>query len=170
MLCPGEGTTATLLMRCLHPEVTHLEQRRFDEIMPALVAGEADAGVCIHEGRFTFQDHGLALREDLGQSWESWTHQPVPLGGLICRHDVPPASRLKLQAALRESLALSRAEPERSLPTMRAHAQELSDEVIWRHVELYVNDHTMDLGQVGRDCLRELSRRSGSLQELQVFP
>lgn len=169
VLCPGLDTTATLLMRCLHPAATHLIQRRFDEIMPALRAGEAEAGVCIHEGRFTYAEQGLVLREDLGRSWEEWTGHPVPLGGLLCRRDVPSDVRTQLTQVLRRSLEVSRAEPEASLPTMRRYAQELSDEVIWRHVELYVNDHTADLGAVGRGCLEELARRAGGPGELTVF-
>jgi 1,4-dihydroxy-6-naphthoate synthase len=145
VLCPGRTTTATLLMRCLHPEVTRLQQCRFDEIMPMLEAGDADAGVCIHEGRFTYQDRGLVLREDLGRSWEEWTGHPVPLGGLLCRRDLPDDERNRLTEALGRSLEISRAAPEASLPTMRRYAQELSDDVIWRHVELYVNDHTANL-------------------------
>jgi 1,4-dihydroxy-6-naphthoate synthase len=169
VLCPGEATTATLLMRCLHAELTHIEHRRFDEIMPALVAGEADAGVCIHEGRFTYRDHDLLLLEDLGDRWENETGQPVPLGGLLCRLDVPLEVVGRLQDVLRDSLAQARAEPEACLPTMRRYAQELSDEVIWRHVELYVNDQTSDLGITGRRCLDELARRAGAYGPLVVF-
>ena len=127
-----------------------------------VLAGDADAGVCIHEGRFTYQDQGLVLREDLGHSWEVWTGHPVPLGGLLCRLDLPEAVRARLIAALRRSLEISRADPEASLPTMQEHAQELSDEVIWRHVELYVNDHTRDLGSVGRGCLDDDACRTRS--------
>jgi 1,4-dihydroxy-6-naphthoate synthase len=169
VLCPGPGTTATLLMRCLHPEATQLVQCRFDEIMPALRAGRAEAGVCIHEGRFTYQAQGLVLREDLGRSWERWTGHPVPLGGLLCRRDLPVDTRRRLTDALRRSLEISRADPAASLPTMRRHAQELSDEVIWQHVELYVNDHTSDLGVVGQACLEELARRAGSPGGLVAF-
>lgn len=169
VLCPGLGTTATLLMRCLHPEATQLVQCRFDEIMPALRDGQAEAGVCIHEGRFTYQDQGLVLREDLGRSWEQWTGHPVPLGGLLCRRDLPADTRRRLTDTLRRSLEISRADPEASLPTMRRHAQELSDEVIWRHVELYVNDHTANLGTTGQGCLEELARRAGRPGELIAF-
>ena len=162
VLCPGEGTTATLLMRCLHPDQRGLEQVRFDAIMPALARGEADAGVCIHEGRFTWAEQGLALREDLGARWERETGHPVPLGGLLHRLDLPGPELAALCRALRASLAAARAAPERCLETMRRHAQELADDVIWQHVELYVNDHTTELGEVGRACLAELARRSGA--------
>ncbi len=162
VLCPGRGTTAALLMRCLHPEVERVEHVRFDRIMPALAAGEADAGVCIHEGRFTYADLGLVLREDLGARWEEWTGHPVPLGGLLARRDLDADVRDRLCDALRRSLAASRADPPSALPVMRRHAQELSDPVIWQHVELYVNARTVDLGEAGRACLDELARRAGA--------
>jgi len=162
VLCPGADTTATLLLRCLRPELTRVEHCRFDAIIPALQAGDADAGVCIHEARFTWQGRGLTLCEDLGASWERTTGQPVPLGGLLCRRDLPPEVRRRLVAALSQSLATARAAPQACLPTMRRHAQELSDEVLWQHVELYVNEHTRDLGARGRASLDELARRSGA--------
>ncbi|MCB9897629.1 MAG: 1,4-dihydroxy-6-naphthoate synthase [Planctomycetes bacterium] len=162
VLCPGEGTTATLLLRCLHPELEHIEQVRFDAIMPALSRGEADAGVCIHEGRFTYEAAGLPLLEDLGATWERVTGSPVPLGGLLARRDLPDDVLGALVDVLSRSLAAARAEPERALPVMRRHAQELDDEVLWRHVELYVNEHTTDLGTLGAHCLDELARRSGA--------
>ncbi len=173
VLCPGAGTTATLLLACLHPEWTNVEHVRFDEIMPALQRGEADAGVCIHEGRFTYRDAGLVLLEDLGASWERRTGAPVPLGGLLAglhlsrgqQGDVVP----RLVAALQDSLALARADPPATLPTMRAWAQELDDDVIWQHVELYVNDQTTELGELGERCLAELARQAGAPGGLRIL-
>jgi 1,4-dihydroxy-6-naphthoate synthase len=172
ILCPGAGTTATLLLRCLRPELVAQvppRQVRFDEIMPALVAGEADAGVCIHEGRFTYAAAGLSLLEDLGARWEQETGTPVPLGGLLARLDLGADVHRRLNQALSSSLACARRDPDAALKTMRAHAQELDDEVIWQHVELYVNEHTTDLGDLGRRCLAELGRRSGAGGELALL-
>ena len=184
VLCPGDGTTATLLLRCLHPEFfaqagtgvrgggpaqpaeggSVVRQVRFDAIMPALARGEADAGVAIHEGRFTYAAHGLSLLEDLGASWERLTGGPVPLGGLLARRDLAgdfgADVHARLCAVLRDSLALARARPAEALVTMRRHAQELDDGVLWQHVELYVNAHTADLGEVGARALAELARRA----------
>ena len=161
ILCPGEGTTATLLLRCLHPDWMRLEQRRFDAIMPALQRGEARAGVAIHEGRFTYEAAGLALVEDLGASWERDTGLPVPLGGLLARRSLGQAVHRALHELLARSLAAARVAPASALACMRAHAQELDDEVLWQHVELYVNDHTAELGETGRRCLEELALRAG---------
>ncbi|MHC4844542.1 MAG: 1,4-dihydroxy-6-naphthoate synthase [Planctomycetota bacterium] len=161
VLAPGADTPAALLLRCLHPEWADVRHVRFDRIMPMLRAGEADAGVCIHEGRFTYHDEGLDLIEDLGASWEAQTGAPVPLGGLLARLDLGADLHARLIAALRDSLALARSEPDAALRTMRRHAQEMDDDVIRQHVELYVNDHTVELGDLGRSCLAELARRAG---------
>ena len=167
VLGPGEGTTATLLLRALHPEyfaAGSVRQVRFDRIMPALQRGEADAGVAIHEGRFTYGRFGLELREDLGSSWERLTGGPVPLGGLLARIDLGSGVHASLTGALRASLAFARAQPEAALPTMRRHAQELDDDVLWEHVRLYVNERTADLGAAGRAALGELARRAGAAE------
>jgi len=172
VLAPGAGTTATLLLAALHPELCVegvLRQVRFDEIMPALAAGRADAGVAIHEGRFTFARHGLTLLEDLGASWERLTGAPVPLGGLLARRDLGAATHAALTRTLADSLALARRDPQATLPTMRRHAQEFDDAVLWQHVELYVNDSTAELGAAGRAALEELARRSGSATRLFVL-
>jgi len=169
LLAPGPDTTATLLLRCLHPEWTDVRHLRFDKIMPTLRAGGADAGVCIHEGRFTYEAEGLELLEDLGASWEAETGAPVPLGGLLARLDLGEDLHARLIAALRDSLSLARSQPDAALVTMRRHAQELDDDVIRRHVALYVNDHTTDLGELGRSCLMELARRAGVMKPPKIL-
>lgn len=172
VLAPGAGTTATLLLRALHPELCApeiLHQVPFHEILPALARGAADAGVAIHEGRFTFAQHGLTLREDLGASWERLTGHPVPLGGLLARRDLGAPVHAALARALADSLAFARRAPQAALPTMRRHAQEFEDDVLWRHVELYVNERTADLGEPGRAALDELARRTGSAAHLLIL-
>ncbi len=158
VLCPGAWTTATLLFRCLHPGAGRIEQRLFSEIMPALKRGEADLGVVIHEGRFVYQSEGLLLVEDLGASWERATGGPVPLGGMLARLDLPEGVHAALCAALRDSIAYGYAHPEETFQTMQRYAQELDPKVIWAHVDLYVNEHTVDLGETGERALATLNR------------
>lgn len=160
VLAPGEHTTATLLWRVLHPDCGELRQVVFSEIMPALARGAADLGVCIHEGRFTYQQHGLELVEDLGASWERRTGCALPLGGLLARRTLAPASIARAVRAIGASLDFARAHPERALTSMRRHAQEHSDEVLWQHVELYVTDETRALSADGRRALAELERHA----------
>jgi len=160
VLCPGEWTTATLLWRIFHPEPVRLEQRVFSEIMPALARGEADRGVCIHEGRFTWADQGLHLVEDLGTTWEDATGTALPLGGIVARLGLSPAVLSRVADAVRDSIRWGLEHREACLPTMRAHAQEQADDVLWRHMELYVNERTLDLGSEGRRALSLLQERA----------
>ena len=160
VLAPGEHTTATLLWRIFHPGEGPLEQVVFSEIMPALERGDARLGVCIHEGRFTYHAHGLELAEDLGQRWEETTRLPLPLGGIVARRRLGDDVIAALTDAVRESLAYARAHPDEALLTMRQHAQEDSDDVLWKHVELYVTNETASLSTQGRAALEELARRA----------
>ncbi len=160
VLCPGAHTTASLLFNAFHPGLGQVEQVVFSEIMPALERGEADLGVCIHEGRFTWAERGLGCVEDLGSRWEAKTGAPLPLGGLVARRALGPALLRRIQAAVRASLDYARADPERALPCMRRYAQELADPVIQAHVELYVNDWTTDLGPEGKAALDALWRHA----------
>ena len=156
VLVPGEHTSANLLYGLFHRGEGRIEQALFSSILPALAAGEAEFGVCIHEGRFTYAGMGLALVEDLGARWEERERLPLPLGGIALRAGPVPG----LGEALVRSIDYARAHRDEALVTMRRHAQEDSDEVLWKHVELYVNDWTRDLGPVGARAvarLRELA-------------
>lgn len=177
VLCPGAATTAHLLYRLFHPGQGRIEQVPFHAIIPALETGRADFGVCIHEARFTWRSHGLRLLEDLGLTWEERTRSPLPLGGILARRELGPAVLTALDSAIKGSLAYAHAHREEVLGTMRRHAQELDDDVLWAHVALYVNDWTRELGATGSRALRELSRaaRDHGLigldrPELAVFP
>jgi len=168
VLCPGRWTTATLLWQIFHSEDGEPTQVPFHEIIPALESGAADLGVCIHEARFTYAEHGLELVEDLGTTWERETKSPLPLGGLFVRRSQEEEINHRLVGLVRDSLAWARERPEAALVSMRAHAQELNDEVLHEHVKLYVNEYTTDLGDVGRDSLRvlqESARAAGLLED-----
>jgi 1,4-dihydroxy-6-naphthoate synthase len=167
-LCPGQETTANLLFQLFYPSTSRIQQTVFSDIMPRLAAGQADFGVCIHEGRFTWQQSGLHLVEDLGQRWETETGCPLPLGGIVARRDLGADLLRRIQATIFDSLSLSLLQPELPLPTMRRHAQEFDDRVLQQHVELYVNQWTLNLGGDGSLALREMHQRalrSGLLPE-----
>ena len=174
-LCPGRHTTAALLFALFHPGSTRVEQAVFSEIMPRLQAGSADFGVCIHEGRFTWQQQGLTLVEDLGLRWEAETGVPLPLGGIVASQSLPADTIARVQRVIADSLRFALANRAAPLPTMRDHAQELDDPVLMQHVDLYVNDQTLDLGPLGQRALDELSVRAaavglGSGGRLEIFP
>ncbi len=160
VLAPGEHTTAALLWNLFHAGDVEPRHVVFSEIMPALQRGDADLGVCIHEGRFTWREQGLELVEDLGATWERATGLPLPLGGLVARTDLPADVGRRAHAVLADSLRAARRDPDASLPAMRAHAQEFDDDVLRRHVELYVTADTEHLGEDARRALTELSARA----------
>lgn len=162
-LCPGRHTTAALLFELFYAGTTEVQHAVFSEIMPRLVNHGADFGVCIHEGRFTWQDQGLGLVEDLGTRWETETKCPLPLGGLVGRRTIDVDVLRTVQSVVRESLEYALAAPRSALPTMRQYAQEFDDKVLMKHVELYVNQWTVDLGATGSDALRMLNQRAQSV-------
>lgn len=162
VLCPGEHTTATLLYKMFFPNCGTIRHVVFSEIMPALAAGEADFGVCIHEGRFTYQQQGLSLVADLGTRWEQATATPLPLGGIVARKSLGEKTLCKVQCVVRDSLEYGLSNRQETLETMRCYAQELDDEVIFAHVDLYVNAWTLELGPTGGKALQELARRAAS--------
>ena len=160
VLCPGKYTTAAMLYQLFYPGTAEMRHVVFSDIMPLLQRGHADFGVCIHEGRFTWQNEGLGLVEDLGKRWETETLQPLPLGGLLGRKDLGSEVLRNVQTVIHASLQYALANPDQALPTMRQYAQEFDDDVLRQHVELYVNDWTIELGEIGASALRELSNRA----------
>ncbi len=159
-LCPGSETTATLLFRLFYPETTRIEQVVFSEIMPRLQTQQADFGVCIHEGRFTWRQQGLHLVEDLGTRWEKETNSPLPLGGIVASKSLPQDLIADVQLVVYDSLKFALENRDDALKTMRAFAQEFDDLVLMQHVDLYVNQWTQELGSVGQRALDELHRRA----------
>ena len=162
-LCPGRHTTAALLFALFHPNTTRVEHVVFSEIMPRLEAGKADFGVCIHEGRFTWQQRGLGLVEDLGTRWDQETGCPLPLGGIVASSRLPVETIATVQQVIHDSLQFALADRQAALPTMRRYAQEFDDHVLMQHVDLYVNQWTLDLGVEGARALDELSARAASI-------
>ncbi len=162
-LCPGRHTTAALLFALFHPRSTRIEHVVFSEIMPRLQSGTADFGVCIHEGRFTWQQQGLSLVEDLGTRWEQETASPLPLGGIVASRRLDRETIRAVQEVIRDSLLFALADRDAPLPSMRAFAQEQDDSVLMQHVDLYVNAWTVDLGADGRRALDELALRAAAV-------
>ena len=168
VLCPGRTTTATLLYHCLYPHQGTLTQAVFTDIGPALLRGDADLGVLIHEGRLTYRRDGLRLVEDLGASFEDLARAPVPLGGVVARLDLPDGTADTVTAVLRDSIAYATQHRDEVLVTIRRYAQELSEDVIWPYVALYVTEHTVDLGEEGAralEVLEQTGREAAALPE-----
>lgn len=156
---PGRDTTAFRLLRLAAPhlgEQGQVVEVRYDRILSAVVNGEVDAGLIIHESRFTYADHGLVKIVDLGDWWEADTGLPVPLAGICARADLDADTVLAAERAIRASVEHAFAHPSESREWIRAHAQEMSDEVCDAHIALYVNEHSIDLGDEGMRAVHRL--------------
>lgn len=156
---PGGLTTANLLLKLSQPKDIRPLELRYDRIMPAVASGEADAGLIIHESRFTYPRYGLVKHLDLGEWWEGQTGLPLPLGGIMAKRALGADTLGKLQEALRESLRYAYAHRAEAQPYISAHAQEIDESVMQQHIDLYVNDYSFEVGEVGERAVLELLRR-----------
>jgi 1,4-dihydroxy-6-naphthoate synthase len=157
---PGRETTAFALLRLAVPAPGEVVELRYDRILDAVVAGEVDAGLIIHESRFTHRAHGLVSVADLGEWWEGETGLPVPLAGIFARNDLPQELVDEAEAAVRASVEYAFARPEASRDYVRSLAHELSDEVCAAHIALYVNEHSVDIGDEGLAAIDRLIGRT----------
>jgi 1,4-dihydroxy-6-naphthoate synthase len=153
---PGRDTTAHLLFSLAYPAAARKQFLVFSEIEGAVQRGEVDAGVLIHEGRFTYEAKGLAKLRDLGEFWEQTTGAPIPLGGIVARRTLPAAVRRELDRLLRASVEHAFARRPAVSAWVREHAQEMDEAVMRRHIELYVNEFSVALGDAGRRAVRTL--------------
>ncbi len=152
---PGRETTACRLLRLAAPTLDAVVEMRYDRILDAVASGVVDAGLIIHESRFTYAEHGLAKVLDLGDWWEQETGLPVPLAGICARSDLDDATALAAERVIRASVQYAFDHRDASRAYVRAHAQELSDEVCRQHIALYVNEYSLDVGEEG---LRAIAR------------
>jgi 1,4-dihydroxy-6-naphthoate synthase len=164
---PGRYTTAHLLMRLYDPRLVTFLEMPFNEIMDAVMTGRADAGVIIHESRFTYQGFGLHQLLDLGEWWEGETGLPIPLGGIVAKRSLGAETIGIIEKALASGVEYARNNPLSAAQYIREHAQEMSEEVCAAHIGLYVNDFSRNLGDEGERAITELLRRA---EEADVVP
>ncbi|NSW94994.1 MAG: 1,4-dihydroxy-6-naphthoate synthase [Bacteroidales bacterium] len=166
---PGRLTTANLLFSIAYPAAKNKSEFLFSEIEEAVLNNKADAGILIHETRFTYETKGLIKLADLGEYWEKLTGLPVPLGNIAIKRSVHPEISAKVNRIIRRSIEYAIENPDASLDFITSNSRETSPEIVRKHIELYVNDFTLDLGQKGRKALSELfsiGSESGVLPEL----
>lgn len=165
---PGKLTTANLLLQLFLGGKDKLLILPFDQIITAVREGRADAGVIIHESRFTYQQHGLHRLLDLGQWWEDETGHPIPLGGILAKRSLGEERIRQIDQTLHQSIEYARTHPQAAADYIRCHAQELDARVIEQHINLYVNDYSRDLGPDGLAavrCLLEKAEKAGIIPE-----
>jgi len=154
---PGMDTTAHLLFSLAFPDVKNKVFLVFNEIEEAVLSGEVDAGVIIHENRFTYAAKGLSKWMDLGHFFETSFNAPIPLGGIIARKDQPQAEIKMMDALIQESVQFTFKNNYEKLPEfVTEHAQEMSEQVMRQHIDLYVNDYSIQMGEVGKNAIKKL--------------
>jgi 1,4-dihydroxy-6-naphthoate synthase len=159
---PGKYTTANLLLGLAFPQARQTTELVFSDIESALLNGDYDAGVIIHENRFTYEAKGLRKIVDLGEFWEQETGAPIPLGGIVIKRSLADDVKHRVNRLLRRSVEYAFAHREASLPFVRQHAQEMSEAVMYQHIDLYVNDYSVDLGVDGRRAVDTLFARAAA--------
>lgn len=156
---PGRYTTAALLFRMFAPQCVNIVEMRFEKIMESIAKGEVDAGVIIHESRFTYQNDSLICLQDLGQWWEETSGQPIPLGCIAAKRSLGEEKIKKIDNAIRTSLDFAYQNPEDCLPYIRKYSQELDEKVVQDHIGLYVNEFSLQLGDVGLQAVESFLQR-----------
>ena len=153
---PGRRTTANLLLSIAYPGLTNKSEMIFSDIEDSVLSGRTDAGLIIHENRFTYQSKGLKKIVDLGEYWEDRTGMPLPLGCIAIRRSLPEEVKLRISDLIRQSIRQAFSEPEVPMPYVSKHSQEMSEDVMKQHIALYVNEFSVSLGETGRAAIRLL--------------
>lgn len=166
---PGINTTAHMLFSLVYPEAKNKHFMVFHEIEEAVLSGKVDAGVIIHENRFTYQDKGLVKIMDLGTYWEETVKVPIPLGGIVMKRSFDLPIQEKIDALIRKSLEYAFANYPALSDYVSQHSQEMSEAVMRQHIDLYVNNYSVDLGEVGKKAVRKLLEVYGKLNASVVF-
>ena len=164
---PGKFTTANFLMSIAHPKATNKEEVLFSDIEEKVKSGEVDAGLIIHENRFTYEDRGFEKIIDLGEYWEQQTGTLIPLGGIVIKRDLPDDVIQKVNRILRKSVEHAFRNPKSALPYIKEHAQEMEEEVMYQHIDLYVNQYSIDLGLEGKHAIEQMFKLA---QEKKIIP
>ena len=163
---PGQRTTAHLLFSLAYPETRNKEFMIFSSIEEAVLSGKVDCGVIIHENRFTYQQKGLVRLADLGEFWEAATGAPIPLGGILLRKDHDPALAQKVNRLIRKSLEYAFAHYPQLPDYVRQHSQEMDEQVMRQHIDLYVNNYSLSLGEDGRRAVDTLMKTYAKVHDI----
>jgi 1,4-dihydroxy-6-naphthoate synthase len=159
---PGKNTTAYFLFKLFYPTLTNVKEIVFSEIEQSIIDEEVDAGIIIHENRFTYESKGLLKISDLGELWEKKTGYPIPLGGIAIRRSIEKSTKNKINDLFQKSIEYAFANPKASYDYVKSHAQEMDEDVRKKHIELYVNDYSSSLGKEGKKAIEEFLKITGT--------
>jgi 1,4-dihydroxy-6-naphthoate synthase len=157
---PGKYTTANFLLSLAFPNALHKKETLFSDIEEAVLSHKVDAGLLIHENRFTYQQKGLEKIIDLGEFWEGLIHAPIPLGGIVVKRSIDTKLQKTVDSLIRQSVEFAFANPESCMHYVKQHAQEMDEAVMKKHIALYVNDFSIDLGKTGREAVALLFNKA----------
>jgi len=157
---PGKYTTANFLLSFAFPQIKEKKEILFSDIENAILNEEVDAGVIIHENRFTYAQKGLIKLIDLGEFWETQTKMPIPLGGIAVRRSLPYELKQKINRIVRRSVEFAFANPNSAYDFIKRNAQEMNDEVVYKHIELYVNKYSIELGEEGMCAIKVMYEKA----------
>ncbi|MEI6820327.1 MAG: 1,4-dihydroxy-6-naphthoate synthase [Bacteroidota bacterium] len=167
---PGKYTTANLLLSIAYPEIKNKKEVLFSDIETKLLNEEIDAGVIIHENRFTYHKRGLKLIADLGKRWFELTQQPIPLGGIVIKRNLDKEIINSVNRILKKSVEYAFANPESPMGFIRCNAQEMEEEVMMKHINLYVNKYSIELGDKGKKAVETLFNLAFAKGLIDTFP
>jgi len=160
---PGFNTTANLLLSIAYPNAKNKTEYLFSDIEEVVLSGEADAGLIIHENRFTYEKKGLKKIIDLGKYWEQQTGLPIPLGGIAVNRNLDYETQMKINRILKRSVEFAFENPKSAYSYIKQYAQEMDEEVMYKHINLYVNNFTKELGKDGRNAIKVLYEKAAEL-------
>ncbi len=167
---PGKNTTANLLFSIAYPNASNKIEYIFSDIEEAINTNEVDAGLIIHETRFTYEKSGFKKIIDLGEFWEKETQSPIPLGGIVVKKNLDIDTQLKIDRVLKRSIEFAFKNPKSPTEYMKKFAQNMSNNVMQQHVQLYVNDFSFNLGKDGRDAINTLYSKAFNLKLIEKLP
>jgi 1,4-dihydroxy-6-naphthoate synthase len=166
---PGKLTTANFLLSIAYPNALNKTEILFSDIEEKVLNGEFDAGLIIHENRFTYQAKGLKKIMDCGEYWENLIHAPIPLGGIVMKRNMEDTLIKKVDRVILKSLEYAYAHTEEIMPYIRLHAQEMDEAVIKKHIDLYVNQYSKDLGKVGTEAIHLLFQKALEIKLIETI-
>ncbi len=164
---PGKYTTANFLLSIAFPQLKNKTEMLFSSIEDALLSGQIDAGLIIHENRFTYERKGLKKIMDLGEYWEELIKAPIPLGGIVVKRNINKEQQKKIDRVLRRSIEYAFKHPESPMNFVKGHAQEMEEAVMKKHIQLYVNNYSVELGETGRQAVELLFNKAEELNLIQ---
>jgi 1,4-dihydroxy-6-naphthoate synthase len=167
---PGKYTTANFLLSLAYPKAKNKVELVFSDIENAVLTQKVDAGLIIHENRFTYQEKGLEKIIDLGEFWESLINAPIPLGGIVVKKSIDHKLQQTIDSLIKQSVEFAFANPESSMPFVKENSQEMSEDVMKKHIALYVNDFSINLGELGKNAIQLLFNKAKEVGLIENVP